>query len=247
MRTMLGRSFLSPEAAALPASQAVASSAARSRAVMGSVLRGVRRALRWRIPAAPQTRNEIPGREDLIMRPSHCAAIMLLGLLASDRAAAQPRSPEEPLPQGAVLRLGSTALRHARGAEWVACSPDGAHVLSSGADEVTLWEAATGKGRDLARLTDSKPVGLAFSHDGKQFAFDVGNTIVLQETTSDKPLHHLEGHKSPVGQLVFSPDGKTLAGGSENGIVCLWDCTAGKIRHRMQGHTKQVQALAFTP
>jgi hypothetical protein len=46
--------------------------------------------------------------------------------------------------------------------------------------------------------------------------------------------------------LVFSPDGKWLAGNAPDGKVLLWSSTTGRIERMFAGHAGQTAALAFT-
>ena len=67
----------------------------------------------------------------------------------------------------------------------------------------------------------------------------------------------LEGHTDVVNSLTFSPDGKTLASGSRDTKIRLWEADTGKyIRttgsnvgiHRMlRVHTSSVSSIAFNP
>jgi WD40 repeat protein len=51
-----------------------------------------------------------------------------------------------------------------------------------------------------------------------------------------------------VSSLAFSPDGKTLASGSWDGAIILWDVTTHQpIGAPLQGHTRRVLGLAFSP
>ena len=66
---------------------------------------------------------------------------------------------------------------------------------------------------------------------------------------------HLEkilyGHSKSVFSVAFSPDGKTLASGSEDNTIRLWDVTDMKnvkpILDPLKGHSDIVTSLAFSP
>ena len=60
-------------------------------------------------------------------------------------------------------------------------------------------------------------------------------------------LGELEGHANAVTCAAFSPDGKTLATGSKDQTVILWDVTVRKRREVLRGHANDVICLAFSP
>ncbi len=58
----------------------------------------------------------------------------------------------------------------------------------------------------------------------------------------------LTGHTGAVYSVAFSPDGKTLASGSFDGTVRLWDATTGhQTGNPLTGHTGAVRSVAFSP
>jgi WD40 repeat protein len=50
----------------------------------------------------------------------------------------------------------------------------------------------------------------------------------------EEPLRALKGHTAPVGPMAFSPDGKVLATGADDGTVRLWDPRTGKELARLE-------------
>jgi hypothetical protein len=53
--------------------------------------------------------------------------------------------------------------------------------------------------------------------------------------------NRLEGHKSPVYSINFSPDGERLASGDYKGIIKLWNVKEGKEISTLKGHASQTE------
>ncbi|KAK5989962.1 Vegetative incompatibility protein HET-E-1 [Cladobotryum mycophilum] len=63
----------------------------------------------------------------------------------------------------------------------------------------------------------------------------------------DMCIQMLEGHSDDVFDIVFSPDGKTLASSSRDKSIRLWDAITGIIQRSLEGHTKGITGVAFSP
>jgi WD40 repeat protein len=47
--------------------------------------------------------------------------------------------------------------------------------------------------------------------------------------------------------VAFSPDGKTVASGSEDKTIRVWDVAAGEENAKLEGHSDCVTSVAFSP
>jgi RNA polymerase sigma factor (sigma-70 family) len=144
----------------------------------------------------------------------------------------------DPLPPGALARLGTVRLRHGNAVSAVVYGRDGTFVASASNDgTVRLWEVATGKERACLRGHHTASVySLALSPDGKTLASGGGDSLVClwDVATAGRPgtkPRQLSGHKGSIATLAFSRDGKLLFTGDNEGI-CVWDVANGTLRQR---------------
>ncbi|NEO54723.1 MAG: WD40 repeat domain-containing protein [Okeania sp. SIO3B5] len=58
-------------------------------------------------------------------------------------------------------------------------------------------------------------------------------------------LYSLAEHQKGVGSVTISPDGKTLASGSWDNTIKLWDLESGKLQRTLTGHLQDVASVIF--
>jgi WD40 repeat protein len=68
----------------------------------------------------------------------------------------------------------------------------------------------------------------------------------LWDAQTGKHLRVLEGAKGPILTAVFSPDGKTLAGGGMDNVLRFWDTESAKLTAEYP-EKHHIYAVAFTP
>jgi RNA polymerase sigma factor (sigma-70 family) len=155
----------------------------------------------------------------------------------------------EPLPGGALRRIGSLRFRHGGVVECLLPLPDGKTLISNSCfseGAVELWDVNSGK---LLRRLPGNYEGkqIAVSTDGKTLAVARGDAIRLWDLPSGKEARVFTGGHREVLGLAFAPDGRTLASAGLNKTICLRDPATGQERSRLAIDMSRVGFLAFTP
>jgi WD40 repeat protein len=177
-------------------------------------------------------------------------AILFTMIAASTGEAQRVDTFGDPLPPGAVRRIGSIHFRHGGNIRSLVPCPDGKTLVSAdyfGSRKACLWELATD--RLLHRFpTSIDSSQIAVSPSGTILATIDGETVCLWELASGRELHRLKAHRYMVRGLAFSPDGKMLAS-SDTESVRLWDPATGSEIARLPWKRRNIgySLLAFTP
>jgi WD40 repeat protein/LysM repeat protein len=126
--------------------------------------------------------------------------------------------------------------------------PDGKTAAFGTRDgNIIVWNVATGS--PIGQPLFGNPTAFSFNPDGRRLAILIdGLLIYLMDVTTGHVDQYLEGHTQVINVIAFSPDGETLASGSNDATIILWDVASGKPKGQLlEGHTQAVTALAFSP
>ena len=169
------------------------------------------------------------------------------------------------LPAGAILRLGSTGLRHPDLLTHLRFSPDGKDLISYGHGKVRRWDVRTGNSVDSANpLRDIKTTysKTLLAPDGTRLIAPYVEFNPVRFSVRDYDLatgRHTELFVIPprtgpddqpyvIGSEHFalSPDGTVLVEGHRHEAY-LWDLKTGQVRHRLALPCTAYYQFVFTP
>ena len=160
------------------------------------------------------------------------------------------------LPPGATSRLGTSRFRHPGMSQRPRFLPNSHKLIVNGDSGVVIFDAETGK--LLRRIPalgtfESSPDGTRFATLSSRYRRETGEhdtTLSVWKTESGKKLLEIKwtGPTSWVGQhLAFSPDGKTIATGSDTGKLRFWDLASKTELLSYRVMQDRITSVAFSP
>jgi eukaryotic-like serine/threonine-protein kinase len=136
----------------------------------------------------------------------------------------------------------------------VAFSPDGRTLVTVNPmpdhDSLLVHQPTAGRTRSaLALAAGARVHALAYSPDGKLLVVGLGENgggkVVLVSTENWQPRQHMT-MSNPVDAVTFSPNGRYIAAGDEDGTIRVWD-VEGREKCTLRGHGKRVTDLSYHP
>jgi serine/threonine protein kinase/WD40 repeat protein len=135
-----------------------------------------------------------------------------------------------------------------------AISPDGgsfaATVNRNGQPRVEVLETRDGSERFTIKTPGEFATCVMFSPDSSTLLTGAGFTdsaIQLWDAHNGRASGSLEGHRSYVSDLLFTPDGKQLISSSGDQTIRLWDWSTRQPAGVLRGHLDEVDGLALAP
>ncbi|PVH93751.1 chromatin associated protein, partial [Periconia macrospinosa] len=90
-----------------------------------------------------------------------------------------------------------------------------------------------------------------FALNGRFLATGCNHYAQVFDVETGEPVSRLQGDSLPeegdkyIRSVCFSPDGRYLAGGSEDSVLYVWDIAARMIKHRFTGHEAEIYSVDF--
>ena len=87
---------------------------------------------------------------------------------------------------------------------------------------------------------------IQYSPDGTRLTVATTIGIWFYDTETHQEVALFTGHTEAVLTITFSPDGNTLASGSSDDTVRLWDVAKADHKQTLIGHPFEVTSVAFS-
>jgi WD40 repeat protein len=172
--------------------------------------------------------------------PSNLCWLAPFLVLFHQQTAVHARGPDAPLakaldlygaslPEGALVRLGTTRWRENSGVRCLAVAPDGKTLAVGGTWEIGIWDLANGRQLHSFSKDECYNWGVAFGPDGKElYGISQSSAIKVWNAATGKPTRRLHGHTWVITQLAVSADGKIMISRAVDNTLRVWEPAAGK-------------------
>jgi WD40 repeat protein len=119
-------------------------------------------------------------------------------------------------------------------------------IISGGEDgTVKFWQVGAAAALRSFRADSNRVNSVMMAPNGRSILTSGGNVAKLW-TLNGKEIATLKGHRERVNTASYSPDGRTIATGSDDRTLRLWDLK-GTLLQTIQAHEAAVTQVRFSP
>jgi WD40 repeat protein len=186
---------------------------------------------------------------------------LLVPVVIVNSAAAQPaKTPHldghgDPLPGGAIARLGTTRFQFPGYVRAIALSSDGTTVAAAaqgdeGGTRLDFMDTATGKSLRKTILADIDVRQMRFTPDGKGLALSGWSGITLIDAVTGKVTRSIQVAGTRESGIALSADGNWVTAQPQQFVydapVGVWEMKTGKQVASLPGRGASCKGLAFS-
>ena len=144
-----------------------------------------------------------------------------------------------------TYKLLHTFKMPSRGVGDMRYSPDGQTLV--GADQFGLhfWDIDTGQLLQTIPGYSDVITSVVYSPDGRTLV-SLASVLRFWDVETEKLLRTLTPESS-VCSMAYSPDGQTLACGTYDNTILLWNVSRWKQITTLEGHAERISSVAFSP
>jgi len=175
------------------------------------------------------------------------ALVLALVALVQGRAAEQARGAAEAARGAAEAARGTAVVARQQAVQQARIARQQARIARQQRDVARSGQLAA---QAVYHQSDQLDLALLLSVEAVRSAntVDARDSLLRGLEANPALITFLQGHKGTVNSVAFSPDGKTLASGSLDNTVRLWDVAHRRPLGRpLTGHTDAVESVAFSP
>lgn len=122
-------------------------------------------------------------------------------------------------------------------------------LVSTRSSSTHLWDATTGTHQ--LKLINYEITDGVFSSDGRIAVSHRDSVLYVWDVVEDNLLKEIKIHSRVSFYerkgVALSSNGTTLAYGTHENVIELWDIETGKHKKTLKGHKKEVECIAFSP
>ncbi|MBM3845129.1 MAG: hypothetical protein FJ405_02425, partial [Verrucomicrobia bacterium] len=147
-------------------------------------------------------------------------------------------------------------LRHSHGITSIIWDPDGKRLATGSMDEtLKVWNTATGHEEHTFRGHGITIASMAWGPDGCLASIAADGSLLVWAPLRNQESIVLSEKRIRATAVTWSPDGRRLAAGSDDGEIRIWDPSTQKFLLTLNGHDARqmnsqfglIQSLAWSP